>query len=143
MQRAQARHPIHDRHGRQRAHESEQVDEAKAKQRDLDRDEQPNGRAKGRAARRAKNIGIGKRVAQQALVGGSGERQRGAHGHRRQDSREAQLEHDRLGTLRATSRRRPVEQAMTDDRDRVRDGDRDHAERHTSDERATARTPAR
>ena len=118
------------------------MEQAEAEQRELDRHEQGDGGAERGATGRAENVGIGQRVAQQSLERGAGQRQRGADGHRGDDARQAQLEHDRLGRRGPGHFGRPAEQAVANDRHRVADRDRHVSERNASHQREGERDQA-
>ena len=66
---------------------------------DLDRQQHADGGAERGAAGGAQHVGIGQRVAQQALEGDAGDRQAEADDQRRQHPRQPQREHDGLGRV--------------------------------------------
>ena len=116
---------VDDEHGRQGAHEGQDVDEAQAQHGDLHGDEHADGRPERRATGRAQHVGVGQRVAQQALEGDAGHGQAEAHDQGREHARQAQLHDDGLRRLRPGLGHGPAQQVAGQDGDGVsgRDGD--------------------
>ena len=130
---AAAPQPVDQRHRRERPREREDVEQSKVQERGAERDQDGDGRAKGRAGRGPQHVRVGQRVAQETLERRPGDRQPAADHDRGQDARQAQLQDDRLGRRRP----RPIDrQAHGPEQDPqgVAGGNRDRSGRHRDDD---------
>ena len=120
--------------GRERTREREPVEQAELDHHEPDRDEDRDGRAEGGTGRRAEDVRVGQRVADQALQRGAGHGETRAHQHGRQDPRHPQVPHDRLGGLGPGPPEVETERPPQDDADGVAGTDPGRPERHPGDE---------
>ncbi len=118
----------------ERADEREDLDEPELEEHDPDRHEDADRRAERRAGRRAEHVRVGQRVAQDPLERGAGDGQPEPDDHRRQDPRQAQVDHDRLGRRRPGRTEVEPEQAVGEDRHGVGRGDGHAAQADPEDE---------
>ena len=116
-ERAGPRQPVDDRDGAQGAHECEAVEEAELQDEPTDRQDHGDGRAERRTRGGAQHVGIRERVPQEPLECGPGDGEASAHDHRRQDPRQPQVHHDRLGRGGPGDPEVQAEEALGEDRD--------------------------
>jgi len=133
-QAADPRQPVDGVDRRERADEGEAVEKPELEHDEPHRDDHRDGGPERGARRGPEDVRVGERVAQEALVGRAGDGQCGADEHRRQDPRQAQLHHDRLGRIRPGASEVEPEQAVRKDRHGVAGSDRNRSETHPGDQ---------